>query len=384
MRVAPTVVIEPAERAQLVEWSRGRSLPSRLVERARIVLGAADGRTNLQIADELSIHQRTVALWRRRFLLFRLAGIEQDAPRAGRKPRLDPEFVQGVLFKTLHTKPRGETHWSVRTMAREVNVHPSTIHRIWQLHGIQPHRTQSFKLSKDPQFERKLIDVVGLYMNPPEHSVVFSIDEKPQTQALERTQATLPMNGHWVEGRPHDYRRHGTIDLYAALNILDGKVITDFQPTHGHEEFLAFLRLVDRTVPLHLQIHAVLDNLSAHKTPEVKRWLARHPRFHFHFVPTGSSWMNMVEGWLSQLQKKALARGSFHSVAELRVAIEEFVLTSNGHAKPWVWTKDAQTLLRKVRKVKEHLSRPLTAGLESRIMAHPLETPHSSERGPAR
>ena len=384
MRVAPTVVIEPAERAQLVEWSRGRLLPSRLVERARIVLGAADGRTNLQIADELSIHQRTVALWRRRFLLFRLAGIEQDAPRAGRKPRLDPEFVQGVLFKTLHTKPRGETHWSVRTMAREVNVHPSTIHRIWQLHGIQPHRTQSFKLSKDPQFERKLIDVVGLYMNPPEHSVVFSIDEKPQTQALERTQATLPMNGHWVEGRPHDYRRHGTIDLYAALNILDGKVITDFQPTHGHEEFLAFLRLVDRTVPLHLQIHAVLDNLSAHKTPEVKRWLARHPRFHFHFVPTGSSWMNMVEGWLSQLQKKALARGSFHSVAELRVAIEEFVLTSNGHAKPWVWTKDAQTLLRKVRKVKEHLSRPLTAGLESRIMAHPLETPHSSERGPAR
>jgi transposase len=383
VRVAPPVVLTPAERAQLLTWSRGRSAPHRLVDRSRIVLAAADGKTNKQIVEELSLHPRTVALWRRRFLLLRLAGIEHDAPRPGRKPRLDPEFVKGVVFKTLHTKPRGETHWSLRTLAREVHAHRSTIHRIWQRYGIRPHLTRSFKLSHDPRFEEKLVDVVGLYMNPPERSVIFSVDEKPQTQALERTQAVLPMDGNWPEGRPHDYRRHGTIDLYAALNILDGKVITDFQPTHGHEEFLAFLRLIDHQVPSELKVHVVLDNLSAHKTPEVKRWLLRHPRYTFHFVPTGSSWMNMVEGWLSQLQKKALARGSFRSVAELRCAILDFVEASNGHAKPWIWTKDAKTILRKVQKIRRRLQAPLTERIEPRIKAHPLETPHSSERGPA-
>jgi transposase len=376
MRVVSPVLLTPIERAQLVTWSRGRSFPRRLVERSRIVLAAADGRTDKQIVELFGIQPRTAARWRRRFLLFRLSGIERDAPRAGRKPRLGPEFVKGVVAKTLHTKPRGETHWSVRTMAREVGVHPSTIHRIWQLHGLKPHLAQSFKLSHDPRFEEKVVDVVGVYQNPPERSVVFCVDEKPQTQALERTQAILPMDGNWPEGRPHDYRRHGTIDLFAALNILDGQVLTEFRTSHGHEEFLEFLGLIHRTVPPDLRIEVVLDNLSAHKTPEVKRWLRRHPRFTLHFVPTGSSWMNMVEGWLGQLQKKALARGSFRSVAELRAAINDFVEASNGRAKPWIWTKSASQILRKVQKIRARIQAPLIDRLGSRIMAHPLATLH--------
>ncbi|MGI0130187.1 MAG: IS630 family transposase, partial [Thermoplasmata archaeon] len=283
MRVAPTITVTPEEREQLRTWSRGRSLPHRLVDRARIVLAAAEGKTNDEIAREFRLHERTVGLWRRRFALLRLSGIAKDAPRTGRKPRLDSEMIKAIVVKTLHTKPRGETHWSTRTMAREVGLHNSTISRIWKLHGIRPHRTESFKLSKDKHFEEKLVDVVGLYMNPPERSVIFSVDEKPQTQALERTQAILPMGRDWPEGRPHDSRRHGTTELYAALNILDGQVTTEFHERHRHQEFLAFLRTLDGQVAEGLQVQVVLDNLSAHKTPEVERWLRRHPRFHFHF-----------------------------------------------------------------------------------------------------
>ncbi|MGI0053431.1 MAG: IS630 family transposase [Thermoplasmata archaeon] len=376
MRAAPTVTVTPEEHQQLLTWSRGRSLPHRLVDRARIVLAAAEGKTNDEIAQRFHVHERTVGLWRRRFILLRLKGIEKDAPRTGRKPRLDAEAITAIVVKTLHTKPRGETHWSTRTLAREVGLHHTTIHRIWKLHGIRPHRTESFKLSKDKHFEEKLVDVVGLYMNPPERSVIFSIDEKPQTQALERTQAILPMGRDWPEGRPHDYRRHGTTELYAALNILDGQVTTEFHERHRHQEFLAFLRTLDGQVPPELQVHAVLDNLSAHKTPEVERWLRRHPRFHFHFIPTSSSWVNMVESWLSQLQKKALNRGSFRSVPELKQAILECVATSNDRAGPWVWTKSPAEILRKIAKLRARLSAPIIDPLTGAIKAYPSATDH--------
>ena len=375
MRVAPPVLLTPPERSQLESWARGRSTPHRLVLRARIVLRASEGLENFQIAEELRTRPNTVSLWRRRFTLLRLPGIEQDAPRSGRKPRLDPEVVRAILTKTRLTKPRGQTHWSTRTMAREVGVHRSTVQRIWKLHGLQPHRTQSFQLSKDPRVEEKIIDVVGIYLNPPERSVVFSVDEKPQTQALERTQAILPMAKDWPEGRPHDYRRHGTVDLNAAWNILDGKVITEFHVRHRHQEFLAFLNTLDRQVAPDLAVPVVLDNLSAHKTEHVQRWLRRHPRFQFHFTPTSSSWANMVEGWLGHLQKLALGRGSFRSVPELKQAILDYVDASNGRAEPWCWTKDAQEILRKVRKIRARTAEGAAASVD-RIISHPLETDH--------
>ena len=376
MRVAPTITVTMEESRQLLTWSRGRSTPHRLVDRARIVLAAVEGKTNDQIAEELHLHRRTVGLWRRRFALLRLAGIEQDAPRTGRRPRLDREAIEGIVAKTLHTKPRGETHWSTRSLAREVGLHHTTVHRIWRLHGLKPHLTQSFKLSKDKRFEEKLVDVVGLYMNPPERSVIFCVDEKPQTQALERTQAVLPMGGNRPEGRPHDYRRHGTIELYAAPNILDGQIVTEFHERHRHQEFLAFLRTLDGQIAEGMEIHVVLDNLSAHKTPEVERWLRRRRRIHFYFVPTSSSWVIMVESWLSQLEKKALARGSFRSVPELKQAIVDFVAVSNGRAKQWVWTKDATEILRKVRKLRDRLRAPIVDPLTGRIKAYPSATPH--------
>ena len=356
MRVAVPLTLTPEEHRQLVTWSHGRSTPHRLVDRALIVLRAADGKTNLEIVEELHLHPRTVGLWRRRFAALRLGGIEKDAPRPGRKPRISADRIRKIVERTLQTKPKGETHWSSRAMAQEVGVHHTTVHRIWKLHGIKPHLTQSFKLSRDPEFEEKLIDVVGIYMNPPAKSVVFSVDEKPQTQALERTQAILPMGRDWPEGRPHDYRRNGTVDLFVALNTLDGQVVTPFHERHRHQEFLMFLRTLDRSVPNEFSVHVVLDNLGSHKTPQVHRWLRRHPRFQFHFTPTGSSWVNMVESWLGELQRKALTRGSFKSVPELKKAIVEFADSYKERAGPFVWTKGALEILRKIQKLRDRVA----------------------------
>lgn len=355
MRRAPQIVLAPEERTQLEKWSRGRSTPQRLVLRAKIVLLAAEGRTNKAIAGALGTNPITVGRWRSRFALLRLEGIRRDAPRAGRKPQLPAALVRRIVETTLHAKPPGETHWSTRTLADHLGVSHMTVHRVWKDHHLQPHRTRSFKLSRDPRFEEKLVDVVGLYMNPPQKAAVFSVDEKPQTQALERTQAVLPLGRDFPEGRPHDYRRNGTIDLFAALNVLDGTVITEFHHRHRHQEFLAFLRTLDEQTPAELEVQIVLDNLSAHKTPEVERWLLRHPRFHFHFTPTGSSWVNAVETWLSKLMKKRLARGSFKSVPALMRAIKEFAAAHNGKPRPFVWTKDADEILRKVRKIQRLL-----------------------------
>ncbi len=376
MRVAVTIILAPEELERLLTWSRGRSTPSRLVDRARIVLDAAAGKTNKQIVAERGLDPRTVGLWRRRFALLRLSGIEKDAPRPGRRPRLDLEVAKAIVVKTLRTKPRGRTHWSTRSMAREVGIDHVTVHRVWRRYGLKPHRTQSFKLSRDPRFVEKLVDVAGVYQNPPDKSVIFSVDEKPQTQALERTQAILPMGKDWPEGRPHDYRRHGTIDLFAALNILDSQVITEFHPRHRQKEFLAFLDTLDSKASPELQVHVVLDNLGVHKGERTQRWLRRHPRFHFHFTPTSSSWANMVEGWLGQLEQHALSRGSFKSVPELKQAILDFTEVSNGVAKPWTWTKDAQEIIRKIQKLRERIDGPIIDPATGEIMGYPLETPH--------
>jgi transposase len=355
VRLAPLIVLTPEERVELEHWSRGRSVPQRLVLRSQIILRASEGQTNRQIVRALGTNPITVGRWRSRFALLRIPGIRQDAPRPGRKPSLSPAVVQRIVDRTLHSKPRGETLWSTRTLAAELGVSHMTVHRVWQDHKLQPHRVQSFRLSHDPKFEEKLVDVVGLYRNPPEKAVVFSVDEKPQVQALERTQRTLPMGPEFPEGRPHEYARHGTIDLFAALNILDGTVVTEFHHRHRHQEFLAFLRTLEERVPDDFEVHIVLDNASAHLTAEVDRWLRRRPWFRLHLVPTGSSWLNAVEGWFSKLTKKALARGSFRNVSALKRAVEEYVKVSNGRAQPFVWTKDAATILRKVRKMQRLL-----------------------------
>jgi transposase len=350
MRVAPLIVLAPEERVELEQWSRGRSAEQRQVLRSKIVLRAAEGRTNNQIAEELGTNSNTVGQWRSRFVLLRIEGIRRDAPRAGAPP-LPASLVEKIVETTLHTTPKGETHWSTRTLADYLGVSHMTVHRVWRARHLQPHRVQSFELSHDPRFEEKLVDVVGLYVNPPERAIVFSVDEKPQMQALERTQAVLPLGGSFPEGRPHEYKRNGTIDLFAALDVLTGDVVVEFHRRHRHQEFLAFLNTLDRQSPKRYDVHVILDNLSAHMTEEVQRWVHAHPRFQLHFTPTHASWLNAVEGWFSKLERKALERGSFRSVPALQRAVREYLTNHNKEAFPLIWTRSADEILRKVRKI---------------------------------
>ena len=352
MRVAPSIVLAPEERRQLEQWSRGRSTQQRLVLRSQIVLRAAEGLTNQEIVKELETNAITVGKWRSRFALLRVEGIRQDAPR-GAPPAVPPELVENIVETTLHSKPKGETHWSTRMLADHLGVSHMTVHRVWRARHLQPHRVQSFEISHDPWFEEKLVDVVGLYVNPPENAIVFSVDEKPQMQALERTQTVLPRGGSFPEGRPHEYKRNGTIDLFAALEILTGDGVVEFHRRHRHPEFLAFLSTLDRQAPKRYDVHVIADNLSAHMTEEVKRWIHAHPRFHLHFTPTHASWLNAVEGWLSKLETKALRRGSFRSVPALTRAVREYVEVHNRGALPFMWTKSTDEVLRKVRKIKQ-------------------------------
>ncbi len=358
MRTAPVVVLSRDERLQLERWSRGRSTPQRLVLRSRIVLRAAEGLQSQVIAAALGTEPDTVSLWRRRFRDHRLAGIRKDAPRPGRKPEIPPSVVDRILHMTLQEKPRGATHWSTRTMAEAVGVSNATVHRVWRLHRLKPHLVRRFKVSTDPRFAEKVRDVVGLYLNPPEKAVVLSVDEKTQIQALDRTQTILPIRPGLPESRTHDYRRNGTIDLFAALNVLDATVITEFHHKHRHREFLVFLRTIDESVPEALDIHVILDNLQTHKTPEVKRWLRRHPRFRFHFTPTSSSWLNLVERWFSALTTRRIRRGTFRSVRELVAAIREFLAVYLENPRPFVWRATADDILRKVAKNRELLVTP--------------------------
>ena len=352
MRVAAGVVVNDEEREQLLAWSRGRSTPHRLVLRSKIVLMAADGLQNKKIAENLRVRPKVVTRWRNRFATHRLNGIRADAPRPGRKPRISQEKIDAIVDRTLHTKPLGATHWSTRTLGREMGVSNATVARIWESHRIQPHRERSFKLSTDPEFNEKVRDVVGLYMDPPDKAIVICVDEKPGVQALERSQTILPVRPGVPASRPYDYKRNGRIDLFAALNILDGTVITEFHRRHRHQEFLIFLRTIDECVPRELDVHMVMDNLGTHTQPDVKRWFKRHPRFKLHFTPKGASWMNMVEVWLSILTRKQIRRNSFGNTNDVIRAVNEFVAEYQKNPHPFVWTVDAGEILRKVAKLR--------------------------------
>jgi transposase len=316
--------------------------------RARIVLRAAEGASNTEIAREVGVSLPTVGLWRRKFAERRMDGLE-NAPRSGRPREITDDEVQRVLAKTLEPPPDGTTHWSVRRLAAATGISSSTVHRIWREHKLKPHQVRSFKFSKDPQLVEKVIDVVGLYLDPPKGALVLCVDEKTQIQALDRTQPTLPIKPGKAQRMTHDYKRNGTTSLYAALEIATGEVTGACYPRHTHQEFLGFLNTLVRAFP-RKPLHVVLDNSSTHSTPEVKRWLERHPRVHFHFTPTSASWLNMVEIWFSILTKQQVRRGVYHDVPELIAAIEYFIDGYNERAQPFVWTKTAEHIINKATK----------------------------------
>ena len=349
--------LSDSQREVLAKLSRSRTAAHRQVQRARVLLRAADGAPSTRIAADVGVSATTVKNWRGRFEQDGLKGLGVVRAGRGRKPRIGDEKVAEIVRATMHDKPAGETHWSCRSMAAAQGVSPATVQRIWSARGLKPHMVKTFKLSHDKRFEEKLVDVVGLYLNPPEQAVVLCMDEKSQIQALDRTQASLPMKKGRAGTMTHDYKRNGTTTLFAALDVLTGKVIGQCLPRHRHEEFLKFLRTVDREVPKGLQVHLILDNYSTHKHDNVKKWLAKHPRFQLHFIPTSSSWLNMVERWLGKLDDKAIRRGVFHNVPDLIAAIESYLTANNTDPKPFVWTATADQILAKVRRGRVTLDR---------------------------
>ena len=352
MRVAVPVQLTNEQRVKLSLYARGRSVAQRVVERARIVLQAAEGKQDREIAATLQIGRHTVARWRARFLESGVAGIEKDAPRPGRMRQIDPAEI---VRKTTQEKPGNATHWSTRGMAHALGISAASVRRVWQAHGLKPHRVEIFKISRDPQFVEKLEDIIGLYLNPPQQAVVFSVDEKSQIQALDRTQPSLPLKKGRGETMTHDYKRHGTTTLFAALNTLTGKVLSQCRPRHTNEDWAAFLRLIDRSTPKHQQIHIIADNYSAHKHPSVKAWLQRHRRFHMHFTPTSASWLNMVERFFRDITQRRIRRGAFRSVPELVAAIDEYIQNHNKTPKPFIWTAKASDILEKVTRARRSL-----------------------------
>src|SRR5712691_10556348 len=355
MRIAPVIALSPEQRTVLESQVRSRSLPLRVVERSRIVLFAAAGRQDKDIAVLLSMTPKKVSRWRKRFLALGVAGLLQDAPRSCRKPTISARLTQRVVTMTTRQPPTNATHWSTRTMAAAVGISEASVRRIWRAHGLKPHRVETFKISNDPAFAEKLEDIVGLYLNPPEHALVLCVDEKSQIQALDRTQPGLPLKRGRCGTMTHDYKRHGTTTLFAALNVLEGKVIGQCLPRHRHQEFLQFLRRVDRETPPDLDLHLIVDNYATHKHPAVQRWLRRHPRMHLHYTPTSSSWLNLVERWFRDLTDKAIRRGAFPSVAALETVITAYIAHNNDHPEPFVWTAHADAIIAKVNRCKAKL-----------------------------
>jgi transposase len=353
----PTRVPEVTEivQRQLNQWIAAHHTPQQLVQRSRIILLAANGETDLAIADQLQINRKSVALWRQRFIEHGVDILWEITPGRGRKPTYPAEKVKSIVDATLQTKPKGMTHWSCRLMAEAQGISKATVNRIWQSHNIKPHLVKNFKLSRDARFLEKLTDVVGLYLNPPEKAIVLCVDEKSQIQALDRTQPGVP----WKKGRcgttTHDYKRHGTTTLFAALELLEGKVVGLCSARHRHQEFLKFLRRLDREFPGDVALHLVMDNYGTHKTPEVQAWLKKHPRFVPHFVPTSSSWLNLVERWFGELTRKRIRRGAFSSVADLQHAIDEFLNAWNDKPKPFVWTATIESILAKLARCRQTL-----------------------------
>jgi len=354
-RVAAPITLSADEITTLETWRRGRSLPLRLVERAQIIRLAAEGKQNQEIAKELGVSRPTVQLWRQRFLALRLAGLEKDAPRPGRIPRISAKKIRTVVEATLHTTPSNATHWSSRSMAAAQGLSEATVRRVWKQHNLKPHLIRTFKLSRDKNFFEKLSDVVGLYLNPPDKSLVFCVDEKSQIQALDRTQPGLPLKKGRCGTMTHDYKRNGTTTLFAALSMLDGKVIGDCMPRHRHQEFIRFLKLVDGKTPPGAELHLIVDNYGTHKHPRVHSWLRRHPRFHLHFIPTSSSWLNLVERWFREITDKRIRRGTFQSVPGLIQAIRDYIDNHNQNPHVFVWTASVSQIMSKVAISKEAL-----------------------------
>jgi transposase len=332
------------ERETLERWMRRRKTSQALAQRARLVLACADGRSNLIVAATLQITPQTVGKWRGRFIRNRLDGL-LDEPRPGAPRRITDDDVEQVITQTLESTPRDATHWSTRSMAKSCGLSQSAVSRIWRAFALQPHRAEIFKLSKDPLFIEKVRDIVGLYLNPPDRALVLCVDEKSQIQALDRMSPLLPMRPGQVERRTHDYSRHGTTSLFAALNVKTGKVIGECHRRHRAIEFRKFLDKIDAAVPADLDLHLILDNYGTHKTPSIRRWLAKRPRYHLHFTPTGASWMNQVERWFAALTEKQLRRGVFRSTRELELAITHYLMIHNEQPKPFVWTKTADKIL---------------------------------------
>ena len=353
--VLPPLTLSATDRGEIERWLKAHGTPQQVAMRSRIVLAAAEGQPDSAIAQELEVNRKTVTLWRSRFAVGGIESLWEIADGRGRKPSYGPEKIKQVVEATLQTKPKGMTHWSCRSMAEHHGVSKSTISNIWRSHNLKPHRSESFKLSRDRRFLEKLTDVVGLYLNPPQQALVLCVDEKSQIQALDRTQPGLPLKKGRCGTMTHDYKRHGTTSLFAALEVLQGKVIGQCYERHRHQEFLRFLRRLDQEFPGNTALHLVMDNYGTHNHPKVKAWLKRHPRFVPHFVPTSSSWLNLVERWFAELTSKRIRRSSFSSVADLIKAIEEFLQAWNEKPKPFVWTATVESIMTKLSRCRQTL-----------------------------
>ena len=341
------VVLSDDERSKLQEWARRPKTAQRLALRARIVLGCADGIENRQVARQLRITDQTVCKWRERFRTARLEGLA-DEPRPGAPRRISDAQIEALITRTLEAPPPNASHWSTRTMAQAISMSQSAVSRVWRAFSLQPHRVETFKLSADPFFIEKVRDIVGLYLNPPQHALVLCVDEKSQIQALDRTRPILPLRPGVPERQTHDYKRHGTTSLFAALDVATGKVIGSLHRRQRHQEFLRFLEHIDAAIPEPFEIHLVMDNYGTHKMPKVKRWFARRPRYHLHFTPTSASWLNQVERFFGLITERRIRRGTFGSVRELESAIRDYLARHNENAKPFAWTADADTILKKL------------------------------------
>jgi transposase len=361
MKRACSIELSEAERQMLVHWSRGRRTAARVVVRAKIVLLSAQGLENKTIAQQLGIGRDTVGVWRGRFAAQRLAGLVQDAPRGGRAPSKREAVAAAIVEKTLQEKPANATHWSTRSMAEATGASQSMVVRVWKANGLKPHQVRTFKLSRDKQFVEKMQDIVGLYLNPPERALVLCCDEKSQIQALDRTQPGLPIKKGRCGTMTHDYKRNGTTTLFAALELAQGRLIGTCMNRHRHQEWIKFLKLLDAQTPPGLDLHLIIDNYATHKHPKVKAWLARHRRFHLHFTPTSSSWLNLVERWFRELTDKRVRRGVFKSVKELVDVVMDFIAKHNENPKPFQWTAKTEDILAKISRAHATLNKMATA-----------------------
>ena len=361
MRLACSITLNETERVTLEKWARGKRTQVRLVTRAKIVLLAAQGWLNKDIALKVGVGRDTVGRWRERFSKSRLTGIEKDAPRGGRTPIKRNTQARRIIETTTQDKPDNATHWSTRTLAEHLGVSRSMVQRVWKANGLKPHRVKTFKVSNDKHFIEKMTDVVGLYLNPPEHALVLCADEKTSIQALDRTQPGLPIKKGRCGTMTHDYKRNGTTTLFAALELAEGRLIGTCMKKHRHQEWLKFLRLIDRETPSDLDLHLIVDNYATHKHANVKKWLEKHPRFHIHFTPTSSSWLNLVERWFGEITDKRIRRGVFKSERDLIDAITDYIEKHNANPRTYTWTAKAEDILEKVRRARAVLDKMETA-----------------------